>query len=218
MLWADMETASIPAAGRPYGGVSKEDRVTARRARLLEAGLERYGTAGFAASGVKDVCREADLTHRYFYESFAGSEALFLAVFDSVTDELFSSVARAVVAADPKPEAQLRTAIGTFLEAMAADPRKPRLIFSEAPAAGARAEEHMRATLGRFTDLVAATARPHLPDDVPEEMARIVALSLVGTLEQVVIDWQEGALDIPVERMIDRVVELFLAVAGGLRG
>src|SRR4029077_5184552 len=55
---------------RAYGGVSAEDRIAARRAKLLDAGLELFGTRGYATTGVKDVCREAGLTDRYFYESF----------------------------------------------------------------------------------------------------------------------------------------------------
>ncbi len=201
------------APRRTYGGISASDRVTARRERLLAAGLECYGTHGYGPSGVKDVCREAGLTHRYFYESFADGEALFLAVFDSVTDELFAEVASAVAAVGPGAEAQLRAAIGTFLGALSDDPRKARLIFSEAAAAGARAEEHMRATLRRFTDLVALTARPHLPPGASDDQVTIVALSLVGTLQQVLTEWQAGAVDIPVDRMVEGVVELYLGLA-----
>lgn len=210
-----MPATSKSGPMRPYGGVSAGDRVAERRRRLLAAGLECYGRAGYAETGVKDVCAAAGLTHRYFYESFADSQALFLAVFDSVTDSLFAAVAAAVAQAGPDPEPQLRSAIGTFLVAMADDPRKRRLIFSEAPAVGPRAEQHMRATLGRFTDLVAATAEAHLPAGAPGDMVRIVALSLVGTLERVVTEWQAGTLDLPVDVLIERVVELYLGLLAG---
>src|SRR6476620_10173510 len=95
---------------RAYGGISADERIAVRRAKLLDAGLELFGTRGFRATGVKDVCREAGVTDRYFYESFNDGRALFLAVFDRLTDELFRAVAEAVVAAGPDPEAQLRTA------------------------------------------------------------------------------------------------------------
>ena len=49
---------------RAYGGVSADDRIAARRTSLLDAGLELFGTDGFAATGVKDVCRQAGLTDR----------------------------------------------------------------------------------------------------------------------------------------------------------
>ena len=199
-------TSRVPQ--RAYGGVSADDRIAARRAKLLAAGLELFGTRGFAATGVKDLCREAGVTDRYFYESFSDSEALFLAVFDELTDDLFRSVAEAVVRGEADARSQLRSAISVFVGALADDPRKPRVIFTEAAAAGPSAAAHMRATLRRFAALVAATARTHLPAATPDEEIQIVALSLVGLLERVIIEREEGALDIPVDSLVDHCVEL----------
>jgi AcrR family transcriptional regulator len=198
-------------AMRAYGGVSAEERVAARRARLLEAGLECFGTQGFAATGVKDVCRTAGLTDRYFYESFRDNRALFLGVFDDVTDALFEAVAGAVIAVEPVAELQLRAAIGTFLGALADDPRRVRVVFAEAAAAGPEAAEHMQATLRRFTALVEATARAHMPDGGDP---RVVALSLVGTLERAVHEWQTGELDMSVEELTEHCVALYLRLLG----
>src|SRR3954463_16450607 len=128
-----MTTAQTTRApGRTYGGGRAGERPAAPRAKLLGAGLELFGTRGYALTGVKDVCREAGLTDRYFYESFADSEALFLAVFDRLTDDLFRSVAVAVAEAEGDAEGQLRSAITAFIGALAADSRKPRVLFTEA--------------------------------------------------------------------------------------
>jgi AcrR family transcriptional regulator len=198
---------------RPYGGVSAAERVAARRAQLLEAGLECFGTRGFAATGVKDLCRTARLTDRYFYESFRDSRALFLAVFDAATEALFVAVAEAVLAAPDDAEAKIEAAIGTFLRALAADPRLTRVVFSEPPAAGPEANAHMLASLRRFTDLVVATAVPHLPPGTSEAEARILALSVVGTLERVVTEWHAGALEQSVDALTEQCVRLFVALA-----
>ena len=195
---------------RAYGGVSAEDRIAARRAKLLDAGLELFGTRGYATTGVKDVCREAGLTDRYFYESFADGGALFLAVFDRLTDELFQAVAEAVLEAGGDAERQLRVAIATFIHALAADPRRSRVLFAEAPAAGPDAAAHMRTTLRRFAELVAATARAHVPAQTSEEELQLLALGLVGLLERVVTEREDGALDIPVEHLVDRIVAMYL--------
>src|SRR5882757_3781988 len=89
---------------RIYGGVSAEQRVAERKERLLEAALEEFGTRGVLATGVKDVCRRAGLTDRYFYESFHDGGELFVAVFDRATAQLFAVVAGAVVAAPATAE------------------------------------------------------------------------------------------------------------------
>jgi AcrR family transcriptional regulator len=208
MMW-DMATR-VPQ--RSYGGVSADERIAARRAKLLDAGLELFGTRGFLGTGVKDVCREAGLTDRYFYESFNDGGALFLAVFDRITDELFQVVAAAVAQSGGDPERQLRDAIGTFVSALEADPRKPRVLFTEAPAAGPAAAAHMRLTLRRFAALVAATARQHVRKGTSDEDVQLLALSLVGLLERVITEREDGELDMPHDRLVDRCVALYMAL------
>jgi AcrR family transcriptional regulator len=211
-----MQVPARRGPARRYGGVSADERVAARRARLLDAALELYGTRGWAAVGVKDVCRAAGLTDRYFYESFRDSGALYVAVLDRTTEELLGLVARRVAAAPSEPDAQARAAIEAFVRALAEDPRKARLIFADAAAANREVERRMRATLRRFAALVADTARPHLPGDVPERDLRIAALALVGAIDRVLTEWHDGELDATIDELVDQLVRLFAAVGAAV--
>jgi hypothetical protein len=74
----------------------------------------------------------------------------------------------------------------------------------------------MRATLRRFGALVAATARTHLPPSTPDEDVTLVALSLVGLLERVVSDREDGELAIAPERLVDRCVALYATLLRAL--
>ena len=89
------------AARKPrlYGGLSAEERRAERRARLIEAGVKVYGEVGYRNGTVKAVCAAAELTERYFYESFANSEALLVAAYIHVTDKLHAEMAAAGAAA-----------------------------------------------------------------------------------------------------------------------
>jgi AcrR family transcriptional regulator len=196
--------------GRPYGGVSAQQRVTERRARLLEAGLEEFGTRGFKQTGVKDICRRAGLTDRYFYESFHDSAELFTAVFDRATQHLFEVVASALAHAPTNPRAQSRAVFEAYVRTLAADPRLARVVFVEAPSAGPEVERHMRATLRRFARLVEAGARPYMPAGVTDQALRFAATSLVGAIERLMIEWQDGELGLSVEEIIDYLVEMLL--------
>lgn len=210
-------TRKTPAPSRAYGGLSADERVATRRSRLLDAALELYGTQGYLATGVKDVCREAGLTDRYFYESFANSSELFSAVFDRTTAELLALVAQRVAAAARDPEAQARAAIETFVRALADDPRKARLLFVETASAGAAIERHVRATVRQFAALVAATARVHLPADTPDVVIQMGAFSLVGAIAGVIVEWQDGGIDAPLDEVIDYFVDVF-TTAGSAAG
>ncbi|WP_205698709.1 TetR/AcrR family transcriptional regulator [Conexibacter sp. SYSU D00693] len=200
------------ASARAYGGVSAAERVAQRRERLLDAALELYGTHGFLTTGVKDVCREAGVTDRYFYESFRDSAELFTAAFDRETAELLRIVAEAVGQADADPESQVRAAIGSFVRAMADDPRRARLVFVEAPTAGGDAERHVQATLRRFTQLVAATARPHVADQVPDRLVELGAVAVVGAIDRVLAEWQDGTVHASLDEVVEFLVALFHAV------
>ena len=89
---------------RQFKGLSLTERKQVRREKLIEAGIQAYGTHGFFAVTVKDICTEAKLTERYFYESFKKSEELFQTIFLKLIDELQQNVMQAIMqaSADPK--------------------------------------------------------------------------------------------------------------------
>lgn len=197
---------------RPYGGVSATERIAARRARLIDAAVELYGTHGYTATGVKDVCRAAGVTDRYFYESFLNQGELFTAAFQRVVTELLAAVATAVASAPPDPATQARAAIETFVRGLADDPRKARLLFVEPASVGGDVEREVRASIRHFADLIAATARPHLPE-VDDRLLTMGALSLVGAIQQVLTEWLDGHLDATIDDMIHYFIDMLLVAA-----
>src|SRR5271154_1350743 len=121
-------SSSVAAVPRPYRGVSATDRRHQRRQRLSDAGLQLFGTRGIAAVGIVDVCAEAGLTKRYFYENFASIDALAEAVFEHVTGNLVVMVAPAIevgAGRDPRP------ALTVYIRALLSDPRVVRLLAVE---------------------------------------------------------------------------------------
>ena len=202
-------------ATRSYAGVSARERAASRRERLVDAAVELFGTQGYAATGVKDLCRAAGVTDRYFYESFRSRAELFTAAFERAAGELFAAVATAVTQVPPDPPALARAAVDTFVRALADDQRRARLLFVEATVVGGDAERHVRTSIRRFAELVAATARPHVAD-VPDQLLTMGALSLVGAIQLVVIEWLDGTLDATIDEIIAYFVEMLL-VAGRAR-
>jgi AcrR family transcriptional regulator len=201
---------------RSYNGVSATDRIAERRERLLAAGLELFGTRGFATTGVKDVCRQAGLTDRYFYESFRDGAELFVAVFDRVAGQIFKLVMRAVGGSAPDPESQVRAAIETYVRELAGDPRKGRVLFIEPAAAGTVALAHARASLRQFASAVSMVGSAHLPPDLPDYALTMGGLSVVGAIEKVMTEWHDGQLNASVEQVSEFLVGLFLMVGAGL--
>src|SRR5215212_10332014 len=100
---------------RRWRGRSASERTAERRERLIEAALEVFGSRGYSASTVRDVCREAGLTERYFYESFPNREALLGALADRIVDDSLEAVAAALADPGGDREGTVREALGRFV-------------------------------------------------------------------------------------------------------
>src|SRR5437016_2441699 len=110
-----------------WRGTSAADRAGARRRQLLDTGHELLGTVGLAGTSVRQVCKCAGLSHRYFYESFEDLDALLAAVFDQIVAEAGASVIAAVAAAPESAEARSRVAAEAGIRYLTDDPRRIRI-------------------------------------------------------------------------------------------
>jgi AcrR family transcriptional regulator len=177
-----------------------------RRQKLLDAGLELFGTRGIAATSIGDLCDEAGLTKRYFYESFATIEELAVAVFDQVTGRIAEQVAPAIVAGggrDPRP------ALTAHATALLGDPRVVRLLAIEGrtPALAERRAGFAR----RAVDLWFASTTGR--DEVVDPVLRLRAYAFAGALSEVGLASVGGELDLTAEQVIDELVGLFHRIA-----
>jgi AcrR family transcriptional regulator len=184
---------------RPYGGVSAEDRCSERRQRLLDAGLELFGTKGIAATTIAEVCEAAGLTKRYFYESFATIDDLAVAVFSDVTDRLAEKVWPASALGgrvDPRP------ALTAYLGDVLGDPRLARLLGAESrtPALAER-----QAAFGSRAVALWFASGPGA--DTPA--LRLRAHAFAGAIAEVSLAWTEGELDLSIDEVIDELVDVF---------
>jgi AcrR family transcriptional regulator len=196
---------------RVYGGVAAAERAASRRQRLLDAGLELLGTDGYGSTTVRAVCAQAKLTPRYFYESFADLDSLLVAVFDEIADELATEILKAVTPPPGDATETARAAIGAGVNTLTDDPRKARVLFTEAIGSEALAERR-RQTLRGFAGLVAAQGRAFY--GAPESSDRLVELSalmLVGGLSETFAAWLDGTVPATTEELIDDCTALFVA-------
>jgi len=199
------------ASARRYRGESAADRQAARRERLLAAGLELLGTAGYGGTTVRGVCRQAGLTPRYFYESFEGLDALLVAVFDRITAELSAAILAALDTAPPDAHAKSRAAIETLVRNLTDDPRRARVAFVEALGS----EQLMRRRLDAmrlFSGLLADQAGEFYGfDPADDAIVELTAAMLVGGMAELLIRWLDGSLEVSREQLVADFTELFVA-------
>jgi AcrR family transcriptional regulator len=191
-------TRTAPAPARSYGGLAMEERVAARRARFVEAGIALFGTQGFRAATVRGVCAAAGLTDRYFYESFATLEALLAAVYCSLKDGFARRLTEESFASDgwrgdaAAIERQVTAAYELWFDTVR-DPRVARILLVEilgvSPQMDALYEDSARA-MAALTISPLAAAQPALR--LSKARRELLGRALVGAALQVAKMWMTG--------------------------
>jgi AcrR family transcriptional regulator len=198
-----------------YGGVTATERTAARRARLLEAGLQILGTKGWAQLSVRGVCREAQLTTRFFYESFTDLDALAVAVYDDLHARASTRMLEAVADAGADPHAQAHAAIDAFVRELTDDPRRGRVLVLEAlgsPPMLQRRHAAMRDT----TELIAAIGRAtYAPPPEADRLVDLTATLLAGGMGELLVAWMDGTLGGDRDTLVDDIAALFMATVEG---
>lgn len=198
---------------RRYGGVLPEERQRLRRAKLIEGAFEVFGTKGFHAATVREVCVAAHLTERYFYESFKTLPQLFMATYGELRDQLMAQTLAVLKEAKPTPQGMLEPAIRVFLEFIRDDPRRGRIMLVDSLGVNDEVAALSGATARDYSNMM----RQHLHLLVPKARADEVNLDLladgmIGLNVLLAARWMQDGF----EESLDKVVQTNLLPYQGL--
>lgn len=198
-----------------YGGRSAEERRADRRARLIEAGLELFGTIGYARSTVGAIARTANLSTRQYYEEFSGREALLLAVYDSIQADAEQAVAAAAEEHAGKPLADRMTAgIRAHLTSTATDLRRARVAFVEIVGVNPGVETHRLRTRARWAaSITAMLAAAVEAGEIPPRDRRLAPIAFIGAVNGLAQDWCAAEDRPPLDDVIDQLSRLATALS-----
>jgi AcrR family transcriptional regulator len=196
-------------APRLYRGVSPSERRARRRERLLEAGLELFGTEGYAGTSIRALSAEASLNSRYFYESFSSREDLLYDVYRGIIREIAEASERATAEA-PTIEEKARAGLRVGWMTLTEDPRKGRVVSLEVVGVSDRLERLRRENRHRFADLLFADL---LTDNRSRLDPVLAGRSLMGGVMDVLTDWINDEVDASVDEIVEHFTQLFVVVA-----
>lgn len=198
-------------ATRRYRGLDATERLADRRARLVEAGFDLFGTEGYHAVSIRQLCRHAGLTERHFYQSFTDRRELLGAVYERVYTAVRDATFTAVAEAPETLEAQARAGLRTFIRALADDPRVARVLLFESVGVGETLDRRRRAVVNEFAGLIAATVLPHSGEPITPRLS-IVAAMIVGGINELLAEWTLGQRYGSIEDLIDVGVDICMAL------
>jgi AcrR family transcriptional regulator len=203
--------------GQRYGGRTAQERQAERRTRLLDAGLELFGTRGYASTSIEALCSATRLNPRYFYESFATREALLRAVYDRHMEHLAATVTAALADAPLDPRERVEVGLRAFVETQLADPRNARITYLEIVGVSLELERHRRGILRGFASLLEHEAdRLAAAGLLPARDRRLTALALGGAIDGLLADahtdeHERPATEAIIATLVDLVVAAFTA-------
>ncbi|WP_082900457.1 TetR/AcrR family transcriptional regulator [Pseudomonas benzopyrenica] len=199
MNTTDLST-DLSRPSRTYRGNSPEERKSQRRAKLIAAAKELYGSNGFHATKVKMICVTAGLTERYFYENFANSEELFIAMHTETSTQIIARLKQAATRQEGS-QAQVYAILDTYYADIAADPVTARLFAVDAGYISRVAREVCSAWRLSFGQLLTETMK--VPE-APGMLRHGVVIGLLG----IGVHWMESGFASPKSEIVETALAL----------
>lgn len=196
----------MPESGRVYAGRSEDQRRADRRGRLTVAGLELFGTEGWAGATIERLCSAAGVATRSFYEEFSGREDLLKAVYQQIMTGVVTEVIPAVTTCQGPAQERIRLGVDGYVRYLTEDPRRARVAHREVRVAGVLEQDRYEMVL-RFAEIIATETRLE-----QGAAGRILGLALAGAVSEVLVDWVAQPEPRPdTGPIVDALVRLFVA-------
>jgi AcrR family transcriptional regulator len=200
-------------AQRTYGGRSAADRRAERRERLMEAGLQLFGTVGYATSSIEKLCTHAGVSTRNFYEEFQSREDLLIALHAKVNDRAFRAVTQAFESAcDAALAERFELAVRTFIRTMASDTRWARLAYVEAIGVSNKVEKHRLMWRSRWAEMMVGEAnRAVRRGEAKPRDFTLAALAVIATANELIHYYSINQGKVTLDQVIAEIVRVAVA-------
>lgn len=116
-------------------GLSRDEVVGTQRRRMVLAMAEAMAERGYVGTPVAEIIKRAGVSRETFYQQFSSKQDCFLAALEDTVVELADEL-RSALDSPGSPLERFDRLIGSYLDALAAEPAAARLFLIESYAAG----------------------------------------------------------------------------------
>lgn len=202
----------MSSPSRPYQGASAQARIQQRRQQLIDIGFEAMASEEWRSMSINQLCRQAGLNKRYFYESFSSLEDIATAV----TEDLSSKVIYiAFTTAGECAQAKLSSlemsqkVMKAVVEYLTDDPRRARVLFGEV-SDNPVAKANRRRIINNLATAVSSYGHVHYEaGNQTDPIASLVSSILVGGTIEAILNWLDGGIAMTRDQFIDDVATLW---------
>ncbi|WP_280423212.1 TetR/AcrR family transcriptional regulator [Nocardia carnea] len=206
----------MPTAERKYAGDSARTRLLRRRTALIDVALTEMADNRWRTATVEALCRAAELNKRYFYESFAGLDALADAVIETIATEVAeAAVAGYIPLLDRPVEEQARGAITAVVDILGDDPRKALVLLGGVSTTPVAHEKRTAVITGLTAALIAHARTTHDVSLEQDSLAATAPAFVIGGTAQAILSWAGGDLPVDRDRLVDDITALWMTLEHG---
>jgi AcrR family transcriptional regulator len=201
-------------AKRVYAKKSAADRVLERQERLLQAGLQLFATQGYAHTTIEALCSEAKVTTRHFYQCFNGREALLVAVYDQMIEELQIGLLAAIQAEHQTIQEKIQQIIQALVTHYLTDTRRAQVGVLEVVGASPAVEQRRREVIHGIVDYVQLFLNKLMQEkQLPERNYYWLAVAMVGGINEMMAEWLMNPC-ITLEELVQEIINTINFMAG----
>jgi len=200
-------------ATHQYAGIDAETRQKQRRDVFIEAGLESFGTIGYARSTIRGICENAGLTQRYFYESFENKEDLLIAVYRKLIQDIEDEARNIMAEPGITPRDAAYKSLKMIYRRFQDDPRRARVQLFEVLGVSERVEREYRLarkTLADWVKLFITGVFPNVEDKWLENT--IIHTGAAGAIWEIAKQWVMEDFETPIEELVNQEIEAFMVI------
>lgn len=210
--------------GRTYAGEAQAERQAKRHQKFIEAGHELFGTIGFRQTTVRVICKQAELTDRYFYESFSSMEDVLVLVYEQAIREIQTKILLTIQNNDDRDDQKddvdvlIRQVLDIFFQAVEC-PKTARIIWLEVLGVSTRVDVIYNNAIRSFAALFLQLSLSLYPNIQLSEAERdVVAIGIVGAISQSTMAWLLDGYQLDRQIMVNSMFHIIKGTTSQLIG
>lgn len=202
-------------SGRRYKGADQDERVAARREKILEAGLDLFGTRGYQATTLAMLSAQSGVPHRYLSGIFPEKEDILRELTFSIYHEVSAAIREAQSAPGADKNDVIRRTVEAICRVYLEDARKARVTCIEIVGVSTEFEMFRRIAQRELGQLILAGVDILVDAGVLQKKDYLfTSIGLVGAVQELLTEWLLAPATVRPEPevFIRQVQDFFLGV------
>ncbi|MET7859153.1 TetR/AcrR family transcriptional regulator [Streptomyces sp. NPDC005318] len=205
--------------GEAVGAVLAEVEDRAQwRSRLLRAGRDLFAAYGYAHTTIEQLCAEAKVPARAFFQQFTSPEALLIALYDEVATRGLRA-SEAVLLSDGVDECaaeeRFRRLFDAYVQAVTEDPRGARVAFVEVLGVSRAVDDHLAMWRTMWSEFLACEAeRAAERGEVGDGDQRVAVMVMTHSVDELLAHHGRRPRQITPDRLTEELTQLSLTMLG----